>query len=45
MWRLETLANGNLSCENYELDSNQIDEVEIIVTNAFGNKIKEENII
>lgn len=44
-WELHTIANGKLSCENFNLESDSIDGVERILQQEFGSTIKEENIM
>lgn len=45
MWILQKIANGNMSCENSDLDSLQIEEVEKLLINEFGEKIEDEHIL
>lgn len=35
-WKLFKIANGHLSCENLDLESTDIEEVEYIIENHFG---------
>ena len=44
-WELYTIANGHLSCENFELDSGDIDKIEEILKPEFENVMKSEHII
>lgn len=44
-WELTTSANGHLSCDNFNKDSSDIDEIERLLKEKFGNQIKEEHII
>lgn len=44
-WELHTIANGKLSCENFNLESDSIDRIERIIWQEFGSIIKEENIM
>ena len=44
-WELHTISNGKLSCENFNLESCDIDKIESILQQEFGSLIKEEKII
>lgn len=44
MWKLQKIANGNLSCENYDLKIEHIDEIKKILNDRFGKKMEEEHI-
>ncbi len=44
-WVLTTLANGHFSCENFNKDSSDIDEIERLLKSRFGNQIEEEHIM
>ena len=43
-WELHTIADGSLSCDNFQLDSNDIDEVERLLTAKFGKRMKEDKV-
>lgn len=44
VWKLEKIADGNLSCDNFELDSSRIKDIEETLIKAFGKQIKQEKI-
>ena len=39
-WKLDTIANKHLSCENYNLKSEHIDRIEQMLQPEFGDKMK-----
>ncbi len=43
-WKLDTIANKHLSCENYNLKPGHIDRIEQILQPEFGDKMKKEHI-
>ena len=43
-WKLHTVANGSLSCENSKLDSNDIDVVEKMIQPEYGERMKKEHV-
>ena len=44
-WELCTLANGSLSCENWNLSPEHIEQVEAFLQPLFGRPMKREKII
>lgn len=43
-WKLSKIADGSLSCENPNLNENDISTVMKTVQSKFGEKMKEENV-
>lgn len=44
-WDLHTIANGRLSCENYNLMPDDIERIEKILQPEFESSMKNENIM
>ncbi len=44
-WELHTIANGRLSCDNFDLETSDIDWVESRIRQKFGKRLDEEKIM
>ncbi len=44
-WELQILANGHLSCDNFDLSSDDADKVEKYISSEFGQLMKNEKIM
>lgn len=44
-WQLQTIANGHLSCEHFDLVPDDIDRIEQKLLPEFGDLMKKERII
>ena len=44
-WELCTIANGHLSCDNFDLKVDDIDKVENVLRPKFGEIMKKEHIM
>ena len=43
-WKLHKIANGHLSCDNFDLSPDDIDRIERMLRPRFGRSMKKENI-
>ena len=44
-WELITVGNGKISCDNFDKDCSDIDEIKRLLKSRFGNQIEEEHIM
>lgn len=44
-WQLQTIANGHLSCENFDLVPDDIDRIKQLILPEFGYLMKKEHIM
>lgn len=44
-WELHTITNDKLSCDNFNLSSNDIDRIKKILQPEFGSSMKKEHIM